>query len=58
MVKITCRYEDRKTHCPMGTQVFTGKNLDEVCVLAANYLSDHPDYIETSCVTTRTSRRS
>ena len=57
MCKITCKYADRKTNCPMPNQVFVGKSLDEACVLAANYQSDHPELKETGCETIRSSRR-
>ena len=43
---IVISYRNRISKCPMGHQVFTGKNAD---VLAANFQSRHPELEETSC---------
>ena len=46
MTKITISYIERSTSCPAGTRVFTGKNITEASVLAANFQSRHPELAE------------
>lgn len=43
--RIIIEYIDCKSGCPMGTQVYAGKDAD---VLAANYQCWHPELIEKS----------
>lgn len=53
MAKITISYADRDTGCPYGTKIFTGKDIIEASVLAANFQSKHPELAEKSCSISR-----
>ena len=43
MTRITVSYVSRETNCPAAQQVFTGKDIIEAGVLAANYQCWHPE---------------
>ena len=53
MAEIMISYANRDTGCPYGTKIFTGKDITEASILAANFQSKHPELTKKSCSISR-----